>query len=305
MSNLLHQSAHLLAFVRAVEAGSFSAASRITGSTPSAISKGVAKLEAELGVKLFRRSTRSLTLTSEGRVFFDRVAPLLRELDDSADAIRPHGAARGRIRVSMPSDLGRLMLGSLSRNFLRKHKELELDLVLVDRLVDVVSEGFDLVFRVGHLSASDLNARTLADLEMVLVASPACLMEHGRPTSIAELRELPFVRYLMRGRSYPITFSDQTTFVPEGPIGVDTGSALREAVLRGIGVAYLMKCTVQDDIDNGSLVQVLPRHPLPSLPLQAVHAFGRLTPARVKLITDFVGQEIRRLTAAASRRADR
>lgn len=299
MSQLLLQAANLLAFVRVVEAGSFSAASRITGTTPSAVSKSIARLEHELGVKLFRRSTRQLDLTPDGLVFYNRVAPLLRDLDDSADAIRPEGEARGRIRVSLPGDLGRLLLEPIASRFLPGHPDLELDLVLVDRPVDVVGEGFDVVFRVGHPAESDLRSRVLAQLDMVLVASPGLLARHGMPGTLDALRDMPFVRYLMKGRSYPLTFDDGTTFVPRGPLGVDTGAGLREAALRGIGVAYLMTCTVQADIDAGRLVPVWPAQALPSLPLHALHAFGRLTPARVRLLTDFVATECRRLASPA------
>jgi len=299
MSHLLHQAANLVAFVRSVEAGSFSAASRITGTTPSAVSKSIARLEAELGVRLFRRSTRQLDLTPDGLVFFNRVAPLLRDLDDSADAIRPEGEARGRLRVSMPSDLGRLLMQPLATRFVAAHPGLELDMVLVDRPVDVVGEGFDVVFRVGHPAESDLRSRLLAQLDMALVASPTLLATHGTPSTVDELRELPFVRYLMRGRSYPLTFDDGSTFVPRGPVGVDTGVALREAAIQGVGVGYLMACTVQADIDAGRLVRLLSAQSLPSLPLHALHAFGRLTPVRVKRLTEFVAAEGVRFASGA------
>ena len=96
----------------------------------------------------------------------------------------------------------------------------------------------------------------------------------------------------MRGRSLPITFSDGTSIVPQGRIGLDTGFGLRSAALNGMGVAYLMKCTVQENLDRGELVQLMPQFPLPSLPLRAVHAFGGLTPARVRLFSEFVAAEM-------------
>jgi DNA-binding transcriptional LysR family regulator len=299
MSSLLNQSASLVAFVRAVEAGSFSAAARNAGTTPSAISKGIGRLEAELGTKLFRRSTRTLSLTPDGQAFFDRVAPLLRDIEDSADAIRPSSDARGRLRVSMPSDLGRLLMQRITTVFLAKHEDLELDLILVDRHVDVIGEGFDVVFRVGDPVESELKTRVLAQLDMALVASPAFLSEWGEPGSIDELREMPFLRYLWRGRSLPVTFSDGSTIVPKGRMGLDTGFGLRAAALNGMGIAFLMKCTVQDDLDRGDLVQVMPQHRLPSRPLHAMHAFGRLTPARVRLFSDFIAREM--LSSARSK----
>lgn len=297
MTSLLNQSASLIAFVRAVEAGSFSAAARNAGTTPSAISKGISRLETELGTKLFRRSTRTLSLTPDGEAFFDRIAPLLRGIEDSADAIRPKGGARGRLRVSMPSELGRLLMKPITTEFLARHAELELDLTLSDRHVDIVREGYDVVFRVGPAVESDLKMRTLAQLDMVLVASPAFLRQWGDPGSMDELRELPFVRYLLWGRSLPVTFRDGTTIVPQGRIGLDTGFGLRSAALNGMGVAYLMKCTVQEDLDRGDLVQVMRKLRLPSMPLQALHAFGRLTPARVRLFSDFIARAMQPLAA--------
>ncbi|WP_419710989.1 LysR family transcriptional regulator [Pseudomonas sp. NFX224] len=295
MPSLLNQSASLIAFVRAVEAGSFSAAARNAGTTPSAISKSIARLEAELNAKLFRRSTRMLSLTPEGQAFFERMAPLLQAIDDSADALRHTGGARGHLRVSMPSDLGRLLMPRIHSEFLSDHPEVGLDLTLLDHHVDLIREGYDVIFRAGTLADSDLKSRTLARLDMALVASPAFLREWGNPRTVEELRELPFVRYQLRGRTLPIVFADGETLVPRGRIGPDSGFGLRTGALGDMGVAYLMKCTVQQDLDSGALMHVLPDHPLPVLAIHSLHAFGALTPIRIKLFADFVQQELLRL----------
>ena len=113
-----------------------------------------------------------------------------------------------------------------------------------------------------------------------------------------QIRELPFARYLLRGRSLPVTFRDGTTLVPQGRIGLDTGFGLRSAALNGMGVAYLMKCTVQEDLDRGDLVQVMRKFRLPTMPLHALHAFGRLTPARVRLFSDFIARAMQPLASS-------
>ncbi len=295
MPSLLNKSASLIAFVRAVEAGSFSAAARNAGTTPSAISKSIARLESELNAKLFRRSTRMLSLTPEGQAFFERVAPLLQAIDDCADALRHTGGARGHLRVSMPSDLGRLLMPRISSVFLAEHPEVELDLTLLDHHVDVIREGYDVIFRAGNLSDSDLKSRTLAQLDMALVASPKFLDEWGTPHTLEELRALPFVRYQLNGRTLPIIFENGETLVPRGRIGLDSGFGLRAAALGNLGVAYLMKCTVQQELDRGELMQIMPGHRLPSLAIHSLHAFGVLTPIRIKLFADFVQQELYRL----------
>jgi DNA-binding transcriptional LysR family regulator len=240
MRSLLNQVAGLIAFVRVVEAQSFSAAARNAGTTPSAISKSIGRLEAELGAKLFRRSTRTLSLTPDGQAFFDRIAPVLRGLEDAADAVRSKGEVRGRLRVSMPSELGRLFMTSITSEFLATHAELELDLALADHHVDVIREGYDVVIRAGSPVESDLRTRTLAQLDMVLVASPEFLLRRGNPDSIDELRALPFVRYLLEGRSSPVRFMDGTIVVPQGRVAMDSGFGLRAAALDGMGIAYLM-----------------------------------------------------------------
>lgn len=296
--NLLNQTASLVAFVRVVESGSFSAAARMVGMTPSAVSKGIARLEAELGATLFRRSTRQLSLTGDGQAFFERIAPLLRGLEDSADAIRAAGDARGLLRASLPSELGRLLMPAIAHEFLARHEDLSLELSLSDRHVEVIREGFDVVFRVGIAQDSDLRARQLAKLEMALVASPALLAHAGQPGSLDALRALPFARYLLHGRVLPIAFEDGSSIQPGGRIALDTGAGLRAAALQGLGVAHLMKCTVQADLDRGDLVEVMPQRRLPALPLQALHAFGGTTPVRVRLFTDFIAQQVGRLAAA-------
>jgi DNA-binding transcriptional LysR family regulator len=298
MSSLLNQSSSLIAFVRVVESGSFSLAARNSGATPSSISKSIARLEAELGTALFRRSTRNLNLTSEGQAFYDRVAPLLRAIDDSGDAVRWAGAGRGGLRISMPSELGRLLLPAIHAQFFPSHPDLDLDVTLLDHHVDLVSEGYDIVLRVGTLNDSALKVRTLAQMDMVLVASPEYLRAHGSPESVDALRIMPFVRYQFAGRTSPITFQSGESFIPRGRIGVDSGFGLRAAALRGIGVAYLMRCSVQEDIAQGSLVEVLPDIPLAGVGLHALHPYTVVTPIRVKLFADFVQRQVRHFSTS-------
>jgi DNA-binding transcriptional LysR family regulator len=290
--NLLNHTSSLVAFVRAVESGSFSAAARLSGMTPSAVSKGIRRLEAELKVKLFRRSTRQVNLTAEGSSLFERVAPLLRGLEDSAAALTGEVSTTGVLRASVPSELGRLLLPRIATAFLPQHPGLEVDLSLTDHQVDIVRDGFDVVLRVGWLEDSGLRARTLAHLPMALVATPSLLARHGAPATRDDLASMPFVRYVMRGRALPVLFDDGSSFIPSGPLGADTGAALRMGALHGAGVAYLLKCTVQGDLDCGSLVEIPGPISLPALPLQALHAFDALPPARVKRFTDFVAAEV-------------
>ena len=295
MPRLLSEAPGLVAFVRAVEAGSFSAAARDLGTTPSAVSKSVARLERHLGARLFRRSTRFLALTPEGQAFFDRVSPLLQEIEQSGDVVQPSADLRGRLRVSLPSEIARLLMDAILTRFLTHHPSLDLEIGITDRPVDLVREDYDVAFRVGHQPGSDLMVRTLAQLEMVLVASPALLARWGVPRDIDGLRALPFARYVVGRRVPEIRFADGTTLVTRGRVGFDSGFGLRAAAKLGMGVAYLTRCIVEEDLRRGDLVVVLPDKPLPSLPFQALHAFGQGAPMRIRILSDFIAEEIGRM----------
>lgn len=295
MPNLLDETPGLMAFVRTVEAGSFTAAARDLGMTPSAVSKSVARLERKIGSRLFLRTTRALTLTQDGQMFFERVAPLLREIDASDDAIRLQTAPSGRLRISMPGELAQLLLPSLFGTFAKSYPDLQLDVRLTDRFVDLVREDYDVALRAGIPIQEDLIVRRLADLPMVIVASPAFLDTWGSPKSIEELAGLPFARYVMDGVVQSVRFADGTDFIPRGRVDCDTGMALIQAARSGLGAAYLLRCLVTNDLLAGTLVELAPDFALPTLPFSALHAFGRTVPARVRLFCDFMAGEAKTL----------
>ncbi|UIY31561.1 LysR family transcriptional regulator (plasmid) [Neorhizobium galegae] len=190
MPNLLDETSGLMAFVRAVEAGSFTAAARDLSTTPSGVSKSVARLEKKIGTRLFLRSTRALTLTQDGQAFLERVAPLLRELDASDETIRPQATPSGRLRISMPGELAPLLLPRLFGTFAKDYPDIQLDLGLTDRFVNLVREDYDVVLRAGAPMQEDLIVRRLVDLPMAIVASPALLEVTRR--SVEDLPDLPF-----------------------------------------------------------------------------------------------------------------
>ncbi|ALC11612.1 LysR family transcriptional regulator [Sphingopyxis sp. 113P3] len=278
----------LYAFVRAVEAGSFSAAARLAGTTPSAVSKSVERLEQRLGVKLFLRSTRSLTLTVDGTAYYERVAPLLRALDDAGDALSGVARARGLLRVSLPGVLGPTLVELITREFMPRHPEIRIEIDITDRHVDLVREGYDVAVRVGTVEDVDWMVRRIATLSLILVASPEWLDRVGHPATREEVGGLPHIRYRFGGRAYPIRFADGSELLPEGVLDTDSGQAMRIAALAGVGIAQLLRLTVADDLAAGRLVEVFPQDRLASVPVQALHAFGRLAPLRVHLFTDFL-----------------
>lgn len=295
MPNLLDETSGLMAFVRTVETGSFTAAARDLSTTPSAVSKSVARLEKRIGTRLFLRSTRALTLTQDGQAFFERVAPLLRELDASDGAIRSQVAPSGRLRISMPGELAPLLLPRLFDTFAKNYPDLQLDVGLTDRFVNLVREDYDVALRVGTPMQEDLIVRRLADLPMAIVASPAFLNTWGSPKSADDLVGLSFARYAMGGAAQPVRLADGTAFIPKGRVDCDTGMALIHAARSGLGAAYLLRCLVTDDLQVGTLVDLTPEIGLPKLPLSVLHAFGRTVPARVRLFCDFMAGEAKTL----------
>ncbi|NRP70039.1 HTH-type transcriptional regulator PgrR [Ensifer psoraleae] len=297
MPNLLNETSGLMAFVRTVEAGSFSAAARNLDTTPSAVSKSVARLEKKIGARLFLRSTRALTLTQDGQIFFERVAPLLRDLDSSDEGIGSDAALSGRLRVSMPSELAPLLLPRLFTGFAADNPNLHLDIGLTDRFVDLIREDYDVVLRAGNPTQGDLIVRRLADLPMAIVASPAFLETWGNPLPVEHLAALPFARYVLGGLSQPVRLADGSSFVPAGRVDCDSGAALIQAALAGLGAAYLLRCLVAKELQAGALVTFASEIALPSLPFNALHAFGRTGPLRVKLFCDFIAREARAIEA--------
>ncbi|PDT78693.1 LysR family transcriptional regulator [Sinorhizobium sp. BJ1] len=290
MPNLLGETSGLMAFVRTVEAGSFSAAARDLNTTPSAISKSVARLEKKTGTRLFLRSTRALTLTQDGQVFFERVAPLLRDLDSSDEVIMSRAGPAGRLRVSMSGELAPLLLPAVFTDFATAYPDLHLDVGLTDRFVNLVKEDYDVVLRVGYPAQGDLMVRHLADLPMVVVASPPFFRRWGSQTSAEALAGLPFARFALDGMVAPVRLGDGTSFAPSGRVDCDSGLAMIQAAQSGLGAAYLLRCLVAAELKSGTLVDLAPRISLPKLPFNALHAFGRTPPLRVRLFCDFVAE---------------
>ncbi|MDX0488015.1 LysR family transcriptional regulator [Sinorhizobium medicae] len=294
MKGILNEMAGMVAFVRTVETGSFSAAAKSLGLTPSAASKSVSRLELLLGAKLFRRSTRTLSLTHEGDAFYGLVMPLMRQIESATEVVRPKHQASGHLRVGLPGDLGIQILKPVFTEFMSEHPAISFEISTTDRHVDILREKFDVVFRVGEVQQNALISRTIAHLDMALVASPIFVAQWGLVEDVRRLQKLPFARYTMAGRHYPIRFVNGTEIVPEGRVDLDSASAIREAVISGVGAGHLVRRLVQEDIDQGRIIELLPSMKLQTVPLQAIHVSGNMPPHRLTLLVNFVAGAMRR-----------
>lgn len=286
------RSAGLYAFVRTVEAGSFSGAARIAGTTPSAVSKSVERLERRLNTKLFLRSTRALTLTPDGIAYFERVAPLLRQLEEADEVVLGAGRLQGRLRVSLPGVCEPFLIDVLTREFLPRYPDIRLEVNVTDRHIDLIREGFDIALRVGDVGDGEWIARPLGRLPLTLVASPDYIAHHGAPRAIDELKAARHVRYLLKGRPFPIIFGDGETLTTDGVLDTDSGQTLRTSALNGVGIAQILRLSVTADLRTGNLVEIMPERPLRAIPFQALHIFGRLLPLRARVLIDFISESL-------------
>ena len=243
--------------------GSFRAAALDLGMSTTALSNAVGKLEASLGVRLFNRTTRSVSLTDAGRVFVEQVGPALQDIHGAMDAVRSQQATpSGTLRINAFATAAREILSPLVLEFLRRYPQVHVDLVTEGRLVDIVAEGFDLGVRVADLVPSDMIAVSLGRPQRyAVVGSPAYFEKHGRPRVPPDLLNHQCIRVrLPNGALYRWQFEKrgQTAQIDvSGPITLDEASLARTAVLEGIGLGFFMEQDVRADIEAGRLVRVL------------------------------------------------
>jgi DNA-binding transcriptional LysR family regulator len=284
-------------FVRVVEAGSFSAAARTLGLPVSSISRAVARLEEDLGVRLLQRTTRKLALTEAGRPYFDRMQTVLTEAEAATDAVAGQSRApTGTVRITAPA-AGLLGLPTLLARIARTHPGLEIDLTLTTRSLDLLEEGIDLAIRGGRLPDSTMVARRIGSNDFGVVAAPSYLERRGTPRAAAELIRHDCLRLRTRGGLLPWRFDRGKALPVTGPLVCDDITVLYEATLGGAGLGYLPLEVLARDLRAGRLVRVLPRHRTSGGALYVLWPSQRLLPARVVLVRDLL---IQGLTKALS-----
>lgn len=282
----------IAAFSETARHGSFAAAARHTGQAPSTLAKSVARLEERLGVKLFHRTTRQVSLTADGERLFRRCQRLLAEVEElQADAAGVRSGPSGVLRIDMPIVLGRRAVLPVLARLAAEHPALSFDIRLQDGYADLVKEGIDLAIRVGPLSDSTLVSRRFGSQQMVLVASATYLAQRGTPRRLEQLGEhdaLVF-RQPSTGKDRPWQFRQKAGTVelrPASRVRISDGEGLIQAVLLHQGLAQLPGYFVQDELARGTLVEVLPALRPPPLPISIVYPGARLQPQRVKVVVD-------------------
>ena len=253
----------LTAIIAIAKRGSFRAAARDLEMSATALSSAVAKLEASLGVRLFNRTTRSVSLTDAGRHFVKQVGPALQEIAHAMETVRSQQTVpAGTIRINAFPTAARAIMAPLIVAFVRRYPQVHVDIVTEGRLVDIVADGFDLGVRESALIPSDMIALSLRHPQrFAVVAAPGYLDHHSAPQVPADLLEHRCVRVrLPDGSLYRWQFRQGDAIAQidvEGPVTVDEASIARMAVIEGLGLGFLMEQDVHDDLESGRLIRVL------------------------------------------------
>jgi DNA-binding transcriptional LysR family regulator len=288
----------ILIFMAVVDEGSFIAGGQAMGLTRSAAGKAVARLEDRLGVRLLNRSTRALSLSDEGRVFYERGLQILAAVDDAEASVaaRP-GTPRGLLRLTVPDAFGRLVVLPLLKKYLQAWPETQVEVSFTDRQADIVEEGFDLAVRIGEAPPDTrLVSRVIAKYKAVLCASPSYIAERGEPIKVDELASHDCLIFSSRNRrqSWHFLGDDGTRVKAQGRsrLRLDSGEALRDAAASGLGIAFLPDFLVAPDLAAGRLRQVLPDLEFGDVEIVAIYPTKRLLEPRVRRFIDLMVEEI-------------
>mgnify|MGYP001365108145 FL=1 len=291
------------AFAAVVDAGSFVRAAEALQVSKTAVSRLVADLEARLGVRLLHRTTRRLSLTTEGEVFHARCKELLAGVDEAeAEVTAGADEAVGLLRLNVPVSFGLLHLAPLWPAFLQQHPKVTLDVTLSDRIVDLVDEGYDLAVRIARLPASSLVSRQLSSTRLVLCASPEYLRRHGTPTHPEQIARHTVFSYTLLASGDTWNFDG-----PQGPVTVkvtprmrsNSGDTCCAAALQHQGIVLQPSFMVGTHLDSGALVEVLPDYRSIELGVYAVYASRKHLTPRVRALIDFLAEAFRIRTWAA------
>lgn len=281
----------LSTFVRVAERGSFSAVARDFNTSQPVISRQVATLEDQLGVRLIQRTTRRLSLTEDGQIYLEHARAVVEAMDAAKASV---GIARrtptGQVRVGVPTSVGMYLAARLPEFFAR-YPEMSLDLKMRDGAFDLVEEGLDLVISIAEATQTSVITRTIGSAASVLVASPAYLAARGTPQSPQDLLAHECIVYTRPGIDRNWRFigngGDETVSV-QGRFHVDSSEAVRRAARAGLGIAMLPRLTTIDDVDAGRLVTVLDAFCPVKVKIYAVLPSRRYIPARTRAIMDFL-----------------
>jgi DNA-binding transcriptional LysR family regulator len=286
-------------FSTVIEYGSFARAGEALGISASGVSHAIARLETRMGVRLLERTTRAMSLTEDGRRFYERVRPSLAEIADAAaDASVATVKVRGRLKINVDPYISRMLLAGRLGTFLDAHPDLALELIIREHVGDLVADGIDVAVHFGQPKTTSLIARKLADGGLVTVASPAYLARRARPETPDDLKKHVCIdlRDPLTGRPFVWEFRRQGEILRVSGnsrllVG-DVGTMITEC-LAGTGIAQMIAIGAKEYLDTGQLVDLFPDWPDETFPLYAFYRSRRQPPAKVRAFVDFALHAVR------------
>jgi DNA-binding transcriptional LysR family regulator len=287
-------------FAAVVDSGSFVQAADALNISKPAVSRHVSELEQRLGVRLLQRTTRKLSLTEEGRTFYARCKSLLAEVEVAETEISSKAVAvKGLVKVNVPVSFGLLELAKVWPGFMSRYPDVELDITLSDRFVDLVEEGYDLAVRIARMPNSSLISRKLASSRMILCASPAYLRKHGKPKKPSDLAAHAALSYslLATGDQWEFDGPEGKTFVTVKPVmRTNSGDSCLAAARQHKGIILQPSFIVAGDLQSGALVELLPGHRSLEFGIYAVYPSRQFVSPKVRAMIDFLSQAFEKTT---------
>lgn len=279
-------------FAKVAELGGFTAAADALGLSKSMVSRQVSALEDQLGVRLLNRTTRRINLTEAGTVVFERAQRIVAEAQEAAEeATCVEGAVRGQLRINAPMSFGISQLGPVMPEFMERYPEINVDLVLNDRRVDLIEEGFDVSLRISALTDSSLIARQLAPVERYIVGAPAYFEKHGVPKRPADLADHDFMLYTLLARPNQLEMTnakgEKEQVELKGRFLCNNADAMVGMMLKGMGLVFSPDVLCHEHLKSGKLVRVLEDWSVPPLTLHAIYPHTRHLAAKVRAFVDF------------------
>jgi DNA-binding transcriptional LysR family regulator len=281
-------------FITVAEQAGFAGAARQLRLSPPSVTRAVAALEERLGASLFQRSTRHVRLTEAGQRFLTDARRILAELDEAeASVAGAHGEPRGELSITASQMFGRIHVAPLVQDFLALHPAVSARLLLIDRVTNLIEEGFDIAVRIANLQDSSLSAIRVGHVRRVVVAAPDYLARHGVPRHPDDLLRHPAVMFSAGMAIDDWVFRDNIQITPQARFAVNSSEVAIGAAIAGHGVTRVLSYMVAPALAAGRLQVVLADYELPPVPVQLVHAEGRRANPKIRAFLDFAVERLR------------